>query len=61
MSPFEIEGVLKSHDAVKDCVVSGIAHPKDGYYAVAFVVLQPGKTATAEEITNFVASAHLNP
>ncbi|KAL0280371.1 UNVERIFIED_CONTAM: hypothetical protein PYX00_001682 [Menopon gallinae] len=55
VAPLEIEGVLKTHDSVKDCVVSAIQHPKDGHYVVAFVVLQPGKTTTAEEIKNYVA------
>jgi acyl-CoA synthetase (AMP-forming)/AMP-acid ligase II len=49
--PSEIEGVLGSHEAVKDVAVVGIPHPKWGESVHSVVILHEGKTATAEELT----------
>ena len=54
LSPQEIEGYVKTLDAVKDCVVGGIAHPEDGHRVIAFVVVEPTKTITAAEIIKYI-------
>ncbi|EEB19201.1 luciferase, putative [Pediculus humanus corporis] len=54
ISPKELEGIIKSLEPVKDALVSGIKHPRDGYYPIAFVTLQKGKNMTAGEIINYV-------
>jgi long-chain acyl-CoA synthetase len=53
--PREIEDVLYQHPSVQEAVVAGIPDPKRGETVKAYVVLKPGRTATAEEITAFCA------
>jgi long-chain acyl-CoA synthetase len=48
--PREVEEVLISHSAVADAGVIGIPEERHGEVPMAFVVLAPGKTATAEEL-----------
>lgn len=54
VSPKELEGIIKSLDSVADALVTGIPHPTDGYYPIAFVSIQKGEKVTAEEIINYV-------
>jgi len=53
--PREVEEVLYLHPKVLEAVVAGIPDPKRGETVKAYVVLKPGQTATAEEITAFCA------
>ena len=53
--PAEIEAALVPHPAVKDCAVFGIPDEEFGESLCAHIELQPGKTATAEEIRLFLA------
>jgi long-chain acyl-CoA synthetase len=52
--PREIEDVIYEHPTVKLCAVIGKLDPIAGEIPKAFVVLKEGKTATAEEIKEFV-------
>ena len=52
--PREIEDVIYEHPAVKLCAVIGKLDPIAGEIPKAFVVLKERKTATAEEIKEFV-------
>ena len=54
--PREIEDVLYEHPAVKLCAVVGKPDPVASEIPKAFVVLKEGKTATTEEIKQFVNS-----
>ncbi|MGA3192070.1 MAG: long-chain fatty acid--CoA ligase [Candidatus Bathyarchaeia archaeon] len=54
--PREVEDVIYEHPAVKLCAVVGKFDPVAGEIPKAFVVLKEGKTATAEEIKEFVNS-----
>ncbi len=49
----DVEHALVQHDAVKEVAVVGAPHPVLGEDVVAFVVLQPGVTADAEELRAF--------
>ena len=51
--PREVEEVLVRHPKVAGAVVIGTPHPYTGECVKAVVVLRPGQTATAEEITEF--------
>jgi acyl-coenzyme A synthetase/AMP-(fatty) acid ligase len=53
VSPYEIERVLKSHPAVADCASVGEEIEKDKVLVVAYVILQPGSTATADDLLAF--------
>ena len=53
VSPYEIERVFKSHDAVADCAAVGEEIDKDKILVVAYVILQEGKTITADELQQF--------
>ena len=48
--PAEIEGLLAAHPAVLRSAVIGVADERLGEVPMAFVVLRPGATASAEEI-----------
>lgn len=48
--PREVEEVISSHPAVAEVSVAGIPDAKQGEAVKAWVVLEAGKTATAEEI-----------
>jgi long-chain acyl-CoA synthetase len=52
--PREVEDVIYEHPAVKLCAVVGKPDPVASEIPKAFVVLKEGKTATAEEIKEFV-------
>jgi long-chain acyl-CoA synthetase len=54
--PREIEDVLYEHPAVKLCGVIGKPDTVSGEIPKAFIVLKEGKTATEEEIKEFVNS-----
>jgi long-chain acyl-CoA synthetase len=54
--PREVEDIIYEHPAVKLCAVIGKLDPVAGEIPKAFVVLKEGKTATAEEIKEFVNS-----
>jgi long-chain acyl-CoA synthetase len=54
--PREIEDVIYEHPAVKLCAVVGKPDPLASEIPKAFIVLKEGKTATAEEIKEFVNS-----
>ncbi len=49
----DVEHALVQHDAVKEVAVVGAPHPVLGEDVVAFVVLQPGATATPDELRAF--------
>ena len=49
----DVEHALVQHDAVKEVAVVGAPHPVLGEDVVAFVVLQPGARAGAEELRAF--------
>ncbi len=53
--PREVEEVLLMHPKVLEAVVAGVPDPSRGEAVKAYVVLKPGATATAEEITGFCA------
>ena len=50
VSPYEVERVLKSHEAVADCACVGEVIDKDKLIVVAYVILQPGTDISAETI-----------
>jgi long-chain acyl-CoA synthetase len=54
--PREIEDVLYEHPSVKMCAVVGKPDPFASEIPKAFVVLKEGKTATEQEIKEFVNS-----
>jgi long-chain acyl-CoA synthetase len=51
--PREIEEVVVAHPAVAEVGVAGIPHQVRGEVAKAWVVLRPGRRASAEEIRDF--------
>jgi long-chain acyl-CoA synthetase len=51
--PREIEEVVAAHPAVAEVGVAGVPHEARGEVAKAWVVLRPGRQATAEEIRDF--------
>jgi long-chain acyl-CoA synthetase len=51
--PREVDEVLYQHPKVMEAAVIGIPHEYRGETVKAFIVLRPGETATAEEITDF--------
>ncbi|HET9447507.1 MAG TPA: hypothetical protein VFO35_14670, partial [Steroidobacteraceae bacterium] len=48
--PSDLESVLVKHEAIKEAAVVGVASRQWGETPVAFVVLKPGRTTSAEEI-----------
>jgi fatty-acyl-CoA synthase len=53
ISSIEVEQTICAHPAVLECAVVGIPHPHWGERPKAYVTLNEGATATAEEITAF--------
>jgi fatty-acyl-CoA synthase len=53
ISSVEVEGVLLRHPAVQEVAIVGLPDAKWGEAPHAFVVLKPGRTATAEELRAF--------
>ena len=53
VSPYEIERVLKSHPAVADCAAVGEEIEKDKVLVVAYIILRPGSTASADDLLGF--------
>ncbi len=51
--PREVEEVLYEHPKVKEAAVIGVPDERRGETVKAFIVLQPGATATADEIRAF--------
>ena len=51
--PREVEEVLATHPAVMEVAVAGIPDPRTTEAVKAWIVLQPGAKATAEEIQTF--------
>ena len=49
----DVEHALVQHEAIKEVAVVGGPHPVLGEDVVAFVVLQPELTATADELRQF--------
>ncbi|XP_053667599.1 uncharacterized protein LOC128717948 [Anopheles marshallii] len=54
--PAELEDVLLSHPKVRDCAVVGVPDEIAGELPAAFVVTQPGKEVTEQEVIQCVAS-----
>ena len=52
--PWEIEQRLHEHPAVHEAAIVGVPDPEWGESLVAYVVLNEGRTATAEELQEFV-------
>ncbi|XP_028028713.1 4-coumarate--CoA ligase 1-like [Bombyx mandarina] len=59
--PAELEAVLLQHEAVKDAGVVGIEDRAAGEVPLAFVVRQPGKEVTEQDLKDFVARTLSNP
>ena len=53
VSPYEVERVMKAHAAVADCACIGETVDKDKLIVVAYVILQPNQTATADELLHW--------
>jgi len=58
VSPYEIERVMKSHPDVADCAAVGEEIEKDKLLVVAYIIPQPGSSATPDELLAF-AKKHL--
>jgi long-chain acyl-CoA synthetase len=56
ISPFEVELVIKTHDAVLDACVVGVSHSELGQTVEAFIQLKPGSVVTSEELKAYLAS-----
>ncbi|MDR7304283.1 long-chain-fatty-acid--CoA ligase [Haloactinomyces albus] len=53
ISSIEVEGVLLRHPAVQEAAIVGLPHEKWGETPHAFIVLQAGDSATADDIISF--------
>ncbi len=53
VSPHEIERVMKTHPAVADCAATGEELAVDKVLVVAYVMLHPGSSVTADELAAF--------
>ena len=57
ISSIEVEGALLRHRAILETAVVGMPHEKWGETPHAFVVLRPGASATAAELSDFARGA----
>lgn len=53
VSPYEVERVLKSHPEVADCASVAETIEKDKVLVVAYIILQPGSSANADDLYAF--------
>ena len=53
ISPMEVEDVLLKHPGVAEAAYVGVNDQRGGQIPTAFIVLQKGQSATAEEIASF--------
>ena len=53
ISSVEVEGVLLRHPAVQEAAVVGLRDDRWGEAPHAFVILQPGQSATEDELKQF--------
>lgn len=53
VSPHEIERVMKNHPAVADCAATGEELSADKVLVVAYVMLHPGSTASADDLAAY--------
>jgi long-chain acyl-CoA synthetase len=58
--PRDAEEVLQRHPAVLECAVVGVPSARLGEEVLAYVVLQPGKQATPEELIAFCQESLAN-
>lgn len=56
----EVEAVIYQHPAVREVAVFGIPDPKWGELVVAYVVLKPGATLSADELISFCRQSLAN-
>jgi fatty-acyl-CoA synthase len=56
ISSVDLENTLMGHAAVKEACVVGIPHPKWQERPLAAIVLKDGKSATCEELRNYLAT-----
>jgi hypothetical protein len=54
VAPLEVEAALSEHPAVRECCVIGVPDAECGEAPHAYVVLQTGATAAAQELRAFV-------
>jgi fatty-acyl-CoA synthase len=52
--PKEVEDLLSDHDAIEEAAVIGVPDDEFGQRLKAFVVLQPGRSATEDELKEYV-------
>jgi acyl-CoA synthetase (AMP-forming)/AMP-acid ligase II len=55
VSPVEIEQFLLTHESVAEVAVVGIKHEIEDQWPRAYVKLKEGKSATEEDLINYVA------
>jgi len=55
ISSLDLESALAGHPAVQEAAVIAIAHPKWDERPLAVIVLKPGKSATAQELRDYLA------
>ncbi|MEM1579244.1 MAG: long-chain-fatty-acid--CoA ligase [Archaeoglobaceae archaeon] len=60
ISSVRLEGLVLTHPAVNECAVVAVKSEKWSERPVAVVTLKPGKTATEEEIRNFMLEKYVN-
>ena len=56
VAPLEVEAALSEHPAVRECCVIGVPDAECGEQPHAYVVLQKGGTAAAQDLRAFVGS-----
>jgi fatty-acyl-CoA synthase len=53
--PVEVEHYLRTHPKIREVAVVGVPDPKWGEVGRAFVVLEPGESATADDVREYCA------